>query len=127
MEAIGFTADDLEANRAELESRVNNYRQYELKCQERETLATEVVPVLSNYETRKSLANKLRDLHKQRLQSTDDRRQHRRLRRAVIARPVAVRTDESLRLLEGPVRHHDAGWAPLQQRPQHPRSARGGS
>uniref|UniRef100_UPI001BB467A1 hypothetical protein n=1 Tax=Acinetobacter baumannii TaxID=470 RepID=UPI001BB467A1 len=64
------------AQRAELESRVNNYRQWELKCQERETLATEVVPVLSNVETRKSLSNKLRELHKQRLQSADDRRQH---------------------------------------------------
>ncbi len=64
------------AQRAELESRVNNFRQWELKCQERETLGTEVVPVLTNHETRKSLANKLRELHRQRLQSQDDRRQH---------------------------------------------------
>ncbi len=64
------------AQRAELEARVNSYRQYELKCQERETLATEVVPVLSNHETRRVLGNKLRELHKQRLQSSEDRRQH---------------------------------------------------
>lgn len=63
------------AQRAELEARVNNFRQWELKCQERETLGTEVVPVLSNVETRKSLSNKLRDLHRQRIQSVDDRRQ----------------------------------------------------
>ena len=64
------------AQRAELEVRVNNHRQYELKCQERERLGTEVVPVLSNHETRKSLAHKLRELHRQRLQSADDRRAH---------------------------------------------------
>ena len=64
------------AQRAELEARVNNHRQYELKCQERETLATEVVPVLSNQETRKSLATKLRELHRQRIQSSEDRRAH---------------------------------------------------
>lgn len=64
------------AQRAELESRVNLYRQYELKCQERETLATEVVPVLTSHETRKTLASKLRALHHQRLQSAEDRRQH---------------------------------------------------
>lgn len=64
------------AQRAELEARVNNHRQYELKCQERERLATEVVPVLSNHETRKALATKLRELHRQRLQSVEDRRAH---------------------------------------------------
>lgn len=64
------------AQRAELEARVNNHRQYELKCQERETLATEVVPVLSNQETRKALATKLRELHRQRIQSSEDRRAH---------------------------------------------------
>ena len=64
------------AQRAELEARVNNHRQYELKCQERETLATEVAPVLTNQETRKSLATKLRELHRQRIQSSEDRRAH---------------------------------------------------
>jgi chromosome segregation ATPase len=74
------------AQRAELESRVNLYRQYELKCQERETLATEVVPVLSNVETRKQLVNKLRELHRQRLQSADDRRQHAQVKADLLQR-----------------------------------------
>ena len=74
------------AQRAELESRVNLYRQYELKCQERETLATEVVPVLSNVETRKQLANKLRELHRQRLQSADDHRQHAQVKADLLQR-----------------------------------------
>ncbi len=74
------------AQRAELESRVNLYRQYELKCQERETLATEVVPVLASHETRKSLANKLRELHRQRLQSADDRRQHSQVKADLLQR-----------------------------------------
>jgi chromosome segregation ATPase len=74
------------AQRAELEARVNSFRQWELKCQERETLATEVVPVLSNYETRKSLGGKLRELHRQRLQSQDDRRQHSQVKADLLQR-----------------------------------------
>lgn len=87
------------AQRAELESRVNNYRQWELKCQERETLATEVVPVLSNFETRKSLAGKLRDLHKQRLQSSDDRRQHGQVKADLLQR-LQDQTDTATRVEE---------------------------
>ncbi|WP_375184135.1 ATP-binding protein [Aquabacterium sp.] len=74
------------AQRAELESRVNLFRQYELKCHERETLATEVVPVLSSHETRKSLATKLRDLHRQRLQSSADRRAHGQVKAELLQR-----------------------------------------
>ena len=74
------------AQRAELDARVNSYRQYEIKCQERETLATEVVPVLSNHETRKSLGNKLRELHRQRLQSAEDRRQHSQVKADLLQR-----------------------------------------
>lgn len=74
------------AQRAELDARVNSYRQYELKCQERETLATEVVPVLSNHETRKSLATRLRELHRQRLQSQEDRRQHSQVKADLLQR-----------------------------------------
>jgi chromosome segregation ATPase len=74
------------AQRAELEARVNSFRQWELKCQERETLATEVVPVLSNFETRKSLSGKLRELHRQRLQSQDDRRQHSQVKADLLQR-----------------------------------------
>ncbi len=74
------------AQRAELEIRVNSYRQYELKCQERETLATEVVPVLSSHETRRVLASKLRELHRQRLQSQEDSRQHAQVKAELLQR-----------------------------------------
>jgi len=87
------------AQRAELESRVNNYRQWELKCQERETLATEVVPVLSNFETRKTLSNKLRELHRQRLQSQDDRRQHSQVKADLLQR-LQDQTDTATRVEE---------------------------
>ncbi|MGE0111021.1 ATP-binding protein [Aquabacterium sp.] len=74
------------AQRAELDSRVNLFRQYELKCQERETLATEVVPVLASHESRKALASKLRALHNQRLQSAEDRRQHAQVKADLLQR-----------------------------------------
>ncbi|MGC4061158.1 MAG: AAA family ATPase [Aquabacterium sp.] len=87
------------AQRAELESRVNNYRQYELKCQERETLGTEVVPVLNNFETRKALSNKLRELHRQRMQSQDDRRQHGQVKADLLQR-LQDQTDAATRVEE---------------------------
>ncbi|RZL09616.1 MAG: AAA family ATPase [Rubrivivax sp.] len=55
------------AQRAELESRVNLYQQYQLKLREREALATEVTPVLSWVEEREHLSGRLRELHRQRL------------------------------------------------------------
>ncbi len=64
------------AQRAELESRVNLYQQYQLKLAERETLATEALPVLTWVEERKQVAKQLRELHAQRLQAAED---HRRL------------------------------------------------
>lgn len=85
------------AQRAELESRVNLFRQYELKCHERETLATEVVPVLSSHETRKSLATKLRDLHRQRLQSSADRRAHGQVKAELLQR-LQDQTDAAARV-----------------------------
>ncbi len=63
------------AQRAELESRVNLYQQYQLKLRERETLATEVTPVLTWFEEREQLTTKLRDLHRQRLGQAQERRQ----------------------------------------------------
>jgi len=76
VEAAERELSHAKAQRAELETRVNSFRQWELKCEERETLGTEVVPVLGNVETRKQLGHKLRELHRQRLQSATDRRQH---------------------------------------------------
>ncbi len=64
------------AQRAELESRVNLFQQYQLKLAERETLATEALPVLNWQEERRQVARQLRDLHQQRLQAAHD---HRRL------------------------------------------------
>ena len=87
------------AQRAELEIRVNSYRQYELKCQERETLATEVVPVLSSHETRRVLASKLRELHRQRLQSQEDRRQHAQVKAELLQR-LQDQTDAATRVEE---------------------------
>lgn len=56
-----------QAQLAHLEGRVNLYRQYKDKLRERETLATEVIPVLEWTEDRHDVASKLRELHRQRL------------------------------------------------------------
>ena len=56
-----------QAQLAQLEARVNLYRQYRAKLREREMLATEVIPVLYWQEERQDTASKLRDLHRQRL------------------------------------------------------------
>jgi chromosome segregation ATPase len=52
---------------AELQLRVNNHQQFQLKLRERERLATEVVPVLRWAEQRRSIAERLRELHRQKL------------------------------------------------------------
>lgn len=56
-----------QAQLAQLEARVNIYLQYQAKLRERETLATEVIPVLSWTEERQDVAARLRELHRQRL------------------------------------------------------------
>ena len=63
------------AQLAELESRVNLYRQYQGKLRERETLATEVIPVLTWAEERQDVAMRLRELHRQRMQHAGELRQ----------------------------------------------------
>ena len=73
------------AQRAELEARVNNHRQYEQRCQERERLATQVLPVLANHEQRKTLAARARDLLRQRHQVQQDLAQHAEVRQALVA------------------------------------------
>lgn len=60
---------------AQLDARVNLYRQYRGKLGERELLATEVIPVLSWHEERQDTAAKLRDLHRQRLHQAQMKRQ----------------------------------------------------
>lgn len=68
------------AQRAELEARVNLYQQYQLKLRERETLNTEVIPVLAWAEEREQLSGKLRDLHRQRLELAQQGRQRAQLK-----------------------------------------------
>ncbi len=63
------------AQLAELESRVNLYRQYRIKLGEREKLATEVVPVLDWHENRRDVTARLYELHRQRLQQATQKRQ----------------------------------------------------
>lgn len=57
-----------QAQLAQLDARVNLYRQYQDKLREKERLWTEVIPVLEWVEERKEVASKLRDMHRQRLQ-----------------------------------------------------------
>lgn len=64
-----------QAQLAQLEGRVNLYRQYQAKLRERELLATEVIPVLTWHEERQDTAAKLRELHRQRLYQAQQRRQ----------------------------------------------------
>ena len=63
------------AQLAELQTRVNSHRQYQIKLRERERLATEIVPVLQWAERRAQLAQRLAELHRQRLHAgAEDRR-----------------------------------------------------
>jgi len=56
-----------EAQLAQLDARVNLYRQYQSKLREKERLWTEVIPVLTWSEERRDVATKLRELHRQRV------------------------------------------------------------
>jgi len=73
------------AQRAELEARVNLYQQYQLKLRERETLNTEVMPVLTWVEERVQLTTRLRELHRQRLELAHQGRQRAQLRAQLLA------------------------------------------
>jgi chromosome segregation ATPase len=64
-----------QAQLAQLEARVNLYRQYRAKLLEREVLATEVIPVLAWREERQDVAVKLRELHRQRVHQATEKRQ----------------------------------------------------
>jgi chromosome segregation ATPase len=64
-----------QAQLSDLANRVNSYQQYQLRLKERERLATEVVPVLQWSESRQRTAQALRDLHRQRLFASTDKRQ----------------------------------------------------
>ncbi|HET7863703.1 MAG TPA: AAA family ATPase, partial [Burkholderiaceae bacterium] len=64
-----------QAQLAQLEARVNLYRQYQAKLRERELLATEVIPVLAWHEERQDTAAQLRELHRQRVHHAAQKRQ----------------------------------------------------
>jgi chromosome segregation ATPase len=64
-----------QAQLAQLDARVNLYRQYQAKLRERETLGTEVVPVLAWAEERQDVAGRLRELHRQRVHHSVEARQ----------------------------------------------------
>lgn len=64
-----------EAQLAQLEAKVNLYREYKNKLRETERLWTEVIPVLEWSEDRAELAKQLRELHRQRLHHAATTRQ----------------------------------------------------
>ena len=61
-----------QAQLSDLANRVNSHRQFQLKVQERERLATEVLPVLRWAEARERIARDARELHRQRLFASGD-------------------------------------------------------
>ncbi|MFG6463882.1 ATP-binding protein [Roseateles sp. DXS20W] len=61
-----------QAQLSDLANRVNSHRQYQLKVQERERLATEVLPVLRWSEARERITRDARELHRQRLFASGD-------------------------------------------------------
>jgi chromosome segregation ATPase len=64
-----------QAQLSELANRVNNHKQWQLKIQERERLATEVLPVMHWSEARERLARDSRELHRARIFAAADARE----------------------------------------------------
>ncbi len=95
------------AQLAELDARVNLYRQYRAKLREREVLATEVIPVLAWAEERELAAGRLRDLHRQRLQHAAQSRQRGDDARRLAAM-VQARTEAEARVRELDQQRSDA-------------------
>lgn len=73
-----------EAQLAQLEAKVNLYREYKNKLCETERLWTEVIPVLEWTEIRAELAKHLRELHRQQLQHSAATRQQAEDRQKVL-------------------------------------------
>ena len=80
-----------EAQLAQLDARVNLYRQYQGKLREKEKLWSEVIPVLEWNEERKDIALKLRDMHRQRLQHFVSARQQKDDRESLLRLSQALR------------------------------------
>jgi chromosome segregation ATPase len=102
-----------QAQLAQLDARVNLYRQYQAKLREREVLATEVIPVLAWSEDRQEIAVKLRDLHRQRLHHEAQGRQRREdaRRLAVMVHAKAEAEEQAHRLKQD----RDAAYAAQQE------------
>lgn len=74
-----------QAQLAQLDARVNLYRQYQAQLREREFLATEAVPVLSWAEERAEVAARLRELHRQRVHHAGEARQRAEYKHRLLA------------------------------------------
>ncbi len=83
------------AQLAELETRVTQYRQYQMRLREREELATEVVPVLEWHEDRHEVTQRLNELRRQRLQHAAHLRQRTQDRARLLALLEARQTAEA--------------------------------
>ncbi|HEX5373758.1 MAG TPA: ATP-binding protein [Aquabacterium sp.] len=80
VEAAGRELAHGQAQRAQLEARANLYQQYQLKLRERETLATEAIPVLAWHEERQQLTARLREMQRQRHHHAAEGRQRAELK-----------------------------------------------
>ncbi len=70
---------------AGLALRVINYQQHQRKLRERERLNTEVLPVLQWSEKREQLTERVRELHRQRLQAAAEAQKHSSQRKELLA------------------------------------------
>jgi chromosome segregation ATPase len=73
-----------QAQLAQLDARVNLYRQHQAKLRERELLATEVMPVLAWHEERLETATRLRELHRQRVHHAAETRRRGEIQRQLL-------------------------------------------
>ena len=93
--------DHSRAQLAELQNRVSNYKTWQHKVQERERLATEVLPVLEWHSARRKLTERARELRRQRQQigssQAERERQQQRLLALLAERSQAQ--EEEARLL----------------------------
>ncbi|GHC80743.1 hypothetical protein GCM10007320_22650 [Pseudorhodoferax aquiterrae] len=102
---------------AQLDARVNLYRQHQAKLRERELLATEVMPVLAWHEERVETAAKLRELHRQRVHHAAETR-----RRADIQRQLLQLVEQQREAAEQ-VRAREAARTAAQAAQQQARDA----
>jgi len=85
VEAAGRELAHGEAQLAQLDARVNLYREYQSKQQERQKLHTEVIPVLEWTEQRHDIAARLGELHRQRLHHAVEARERGSWRQRLLA------------------------------------------